>query len=335
MSGGGVRWERVPAWVALVAVAVTGAAVVAVALVAADAVAPTTVVRAVVSENEPVRHSSRGGRDIRTNRNEARAEDGRALTLGESGRLSYGDPVVLRLSRATGHVVGVRSAERSQDRRFNGGRVLLLVLGVGVLVSAATWARGMWRVAAPAPTVAVAAAAVLAAGLVGLRGPEIDRTGPLPDRVGLQIYDDAASFPARKAATGDQVRVGNVTLTVTGLLTERPPAGAASWLGEFRVLVVPVRVTASGPGDPAYLALELIGRGPGAARLVRAADCGQPGTTFDGTTTTGDGATSAGQPGTTRSACFVVPAGFHAQHLVVSAAARDTTAIGVGLDRDG
>lgn len=329
MSGVGVRSVRLPVWLALAAVAITGATGAAVALSVVDAVAPTTVVRAVVSQNERVEHSNRG-RSTRSYRYEARLEDGRALTLGESPRpgLSYGDPVVLRLSRATGHVVGLRGADLDQDRRFTGARVFLLVLGAAVLGSAATWARGMWRVAAPAPTVALAAAALLATGLVGLRGPEIDRTGPLPDQVGRQIYDDPASFPTRRAATGDQVRIRNVTLTVTGGLTERQPAGAATWLGDFRLLVVPVRVTASGPGDPTYLSLALIGGGPGAARLVRAADCGAPGTAFDGTT-------AAGEPATTRSVCFVVPAGFHVEHLVVSAAARDTTAIRVGLDRDG
>jgi hypothetical protein len=308
---------------ALLAVALTGATAALTVVWVADAVAPTTTSRAVVTLSERTTHRTREGSDRSSYRVEARAEDGRALLLSTAWSLhravSYGDPVVVTTSRATGDVVGVRTASTDVNLRVTTLRVLSLALAGLVLVSAATWARQIWRVPQPSIAAVVAVGALLLVGLIRLNGPQIAHTGPLPDDVGMQIYGDPKYFPPHTAGTATTVAVGKFTLRVTGALTDQPPAGAAPWLRGFHVLTVPIAVTFTGDDSIGYLPLDLIGRGPGRAGRVHAADCAGP-AGFDGHGT-------AEHRTVTGSVCFTVPADFRPTYLVISRAMPDDTAI--------
>jgi hypothetical protein len=318
----GAPGRRLPVWLALLAVALTGATAALTAVWITDAVAPTTTSRAVVTLSQRTEYRTRGHNQA-SYRVEARAEDGRALRLGTGWSLyrevSYGDPVLVTTSRATGDVVGVRTADTDVNLRLTTLRVLSLGLAGLILASAATWARPIWRVPQPSIAVVVAAGALVLVGLIRLHGPQIAHTQPLSDDIGMQIYGDSKHFPQHTAGTATTVAVGEFTLRVTGALTDQPPAGAAGWLPGFHVLTVPIAATFTGDDSTGYVPLDLIGRGPGRAALVHAADCaGSAG--FDGHGT-------AEHRTITGSVCFAVPADFRPTYLIISRAMPDDTAI--------
>lgn len=222
--------------------------------------------------------------------------------------VTVGDPVVLRVSRWTGHVVAVRTVD-SYHRLWLGLWTLVgLSLAVPVVVSGLTWARTIWSARPVVATVAAAAMPALVVGLAVARGPETDRTGRLPADHGSAGYDLATAGAA--VAPGTATRVGDFVLTVVGPAARTVPAGAPAWLRDFHVVQLPVRVAGVGARSTGYGQLQLIGTGRGTAKVVRAPACGGVPDAFGGDV-------PAGGEARTGPACFVVPADFVARFLLV------------------
>jgi hypothetical protein len=297
------------------------------AVVLLDLAGPSRTVAAVVSRDERIEHEDSDGLSYEY-LSEARTEAGAAISLGHRqelvDRLMYGSPVLVGISRLTGDVVTVRSAHGLVRTTLDGAglaglgvEVVLLGAGLVLLRHGRRPAIGTGLAAGPVLLRSGRRRAIgtgLAAGLLVpalllLDGPGIGSTQAVDDDRGLGIYTDPRFFPATVATGTQPVTVDEITLRATGPAREAAPAGAASWLGGFHVVVVPVEWTHTGPYERGFARIELIGPGAGIAELVPG--CAGAPYGFDGTV---DTATELPRPGLL---CYVVPAGFRPQHLVV------------------
>ncbi|WP_229068454.1 hypothetical protein [Actinoplanes sp. DH11] len=237
----------------------------------------------------------------------ARADDGRALDLGTGVPALRGEPVVATLSTATDRLVAVRTADEwYQPHRTNAYAFLVVVLLATLLVTALLVRRTIRTV----PWTALVMSAVTGFLIVGVW--QLNSTAALADAptlpasTGMGIYDDAEFFPATGVRTGQPLQVHDVTLQVAGPVTRGAPAGAASWLNGFTVLVVPFDASYDGTSTEDYVPLALIGSGSGKAEPVAAEHCGPDG--FDGHV----------PAGTVRGLmCFVTPPDFQPRHIIV------------------
>ncbi|MCP9957522.1 hypothetical protein [Streptomyces sudanensis] len=324
---------------ALLVLAMAGACLAFLALWVAEGLAPVTESGGVVghvSDGEGDRGPSDGYDEFEV---EVRTGDG-AVHLGERGPLlvplQLGDPVVVARSAPTGRVVSVRGPDGEVDLHAHAGMIVLVgVAAAGTagavwqrrrLVEAVGWGLPSAGVSAPvlgAAVTVLGAVAVLAA-LVVPETPEGDRWTV----DGMGVYESPKYFPETVVPRGRDVDLQEVVLRVRGPLVEGAPPGSPERLRGLRVLVVPMtaRIVSADPGR--YVRLELIGRGEGRPRLLRAADCGTAPGAFDGIVADGaseggpsEGGSSEGGPSeggpSERRVCFAVPPDFVPEYLVL------------------
>lgn len=270
----------------------------------AEGVAGTYAVRAVVTVYD--RETSEGQNGPVTSYSvEARAEDGRAISLPGNTEFSLADPVVVRLSSLTDRVLSVRGVDglvESHDLVWKavpaiGGVVVVLFAG-WLLVTARRLPSGGLRYRGV--VVSVLSGAVVAGFLVlsptGFgRGAFIEST----DRVLDLSRTYSRDGPVPVVDRGEVVRTDAFTVRASDV-RRGSPEGAAPWLDEFDVVTVRIEATRLKDGP---IPLELRADEHGRPGLVR--DCAGA---FDH-----DGAqeTVAGL------VCFVVPPGYQPTQLVV------------------
>jgi hypothetical protein len=278
---------------------------------------PVRSVPAVVTAAGPVRSFTPEGGIHLEYVVEARVDGGGTRRVGGGERfarqLSVGEPVVLRQARFTGQIIAVRTVERYLRKQPHAGHVAwvvigLVLIGAVVAVPLGAWARWLWRSRDPAAivgTVVVVTLVVVISPL--LSGGTIDRP-PLRDDVGMGVY---GILPEQTAGPGGTVEVGDFAVEVTGPVHTGPPPGSPAWLGDFHVVVVPVRVGFAGAADHVRPIVALIGPGPGRAYPVPPPACGGPDPFAD------EAAGAAGG-----AVCFAVPPGFQPRYLILSGASQ-------------
>ncbi|WP_158852041.1 hypothetical protein [Saccharothrix deserti] len=274
----------------------------------AEGLAGTYTVRAVVSVYDSETVESQDGPDTFYTV-EARAEDGRAISLPGNEEFGITDPVVVRLSSLTHRVLSVRGADalvKSHDRVWKAvpavaGVVAVLFAGWMLVAGRRVISSGL----GPRGVLAAVVCGAVIAGFVLLspsgfgRGAFIDSTGPVPDLSGR--YSRGGEPPT--VERGGVVRNEDFTLRASDV-RRGAPEGAAAWLSEFEV--VTVRVEATRLTD-FPIPLELRADEHGRPGLVR--DCaGAPGA-FDHESVVGRTVTGL--------VCFVVPQGYQPTQLVV------------------
>ncbi|GIF42313.1 hypothetical protein BC793_11976 [Actinoplanes xinjiangensis] len=282
---------------------VPGAALATLGMGLIDTLTPSERVPAVVT----ARDSGLDEEGIEYHETTALADDGRGLGLGTGAPGLLGAPVVVTLSTVTGELVAVRTASDHYRPHRTGAYVFLVVVLLATIVIAALIAR---RMANLAPWTLLVIAVVV--GFVGAGGWQVASTAAvaptsrLPAGTGMSIYTNPKFMPASRSPTGQDVDFRDATLRVTGPVTSGAPAGSASWLSDFHVMVVPFSASYRGTSGDRYVPLTLIGDGSGTAERVAAEHCGPTG--FDGRVPAGS---------VEGVMCFVTPPDFQPRHIIV------------------
>jgi hypothetical protein len=278
-----------------------------------DLIAPTHVVGATVTWDQYL-PGGRGG----THLIEVTSDDGRGLDLHGTPAppdFGQGEPILVGISDWTGNVVWVRTAEGLADATTDWLRVLMMLLVaalLGYLARGTRWRR-IWNLFDAKPVAAtIMLVSALVVGYVEFRGA--DRTAPehpLDLTFGL-AGKTPESLPKHPAPAGQDAVVGPLSVRLLDAPGNQPALGAADWVKDAHLVVLHLSITRDfrANADNRYLAIRLLGPGPGSAKLLLRQDCGTLPTDSTGLSVA-DGKSEG-------FVCFMVPNGFDAQHLLLS-----------------
>ncbi|WP_031007982.1 hypothetical protein [Streptomyces sp. NRRL F-5727] len=303
-------------WLGVGLLVLAGAAVAFLGVWTVEAVAPVERHHAVIMRVDDDPGDLSDGHERFDYRLEAMTTDGRVVALAGGqervDHLSYGEPVIVTLSRATGRPLSVRHGDGEVELHHHPWAVLAVVLA-GLFAAVVAWrARPLLRAASAvlpfAPrlvTATLAAAALVLAGHALLDRETHGDSRNVAD--GMGIYRDEKVFPKRVVPTGREARLDDLFVTARGPAADVVPAtGDATRL---RIVAVPFAGRNPTAADIPWVPVKLIGEGPGEAQLLRASRCGgEPGAS--------DGSFARGE--TTGRLCFAVAQRFEPRYLILT-----------------
>lgn len=252
---------------------------------------------------------------------QARTDDGTDLDLDSYaaqdlyGSLDAGDPVVVTRSTITGDVTAIRTAIDYVHAESPISVIFLdvlmpLALPFLILVPVRNLLYRVPRLAVIGVPVLVFVVSTTLLLLLGNPVLPAGQPGP-PPAAALNDPD----IPQRVVAADQSVTTDNVAVTLTGPVSDRPPAGAAPWVQGFSVASIPVSAKLLGPdsdGDQrGYLNVRLVGDGVGNANGIRPASCTHQAVGFGDSITIDEGTTATGV------LCFLLPTHFRPHYLML------------------